>query len=637
MEKGRIMDAQQHNRRRLLAAFGDFRRTWPQLLITYLLSLVFAVLMITPLVGALLKIFLTQVKDGVLADADIALFLLHPTGMAALVVVGAVSLGVVFVEQGVLMVIGFGAVEDRRVTWLDAARYVGRHAFGMVTLAGQVLVRLLLVAAPFLAGVGLVYLVFLTEHDINFYLVDKPPEWWWAVAWAALLLTGLAVIVLRMFSGWILSLAMVLFEGLRGRRALRQSTEMTAPYRWRIVLLLAAWLVGIGLLGVSVTYLIGLLGGMLIPDFSGNPLLVALGLGATLLVAGTVNLGLSIVATAIFALLIVRLYRLLAGPGRCEPELAARGSLGGKAQLAVPGKKIIWSGAAALVVVVIGVHIASTGVEDKYEDASSVDIIAHRGASGSAPENTLAAFQRAIDEKADWIELDVQESADGVVVVAHDSDFMKVARDGTKVWEATSEALSRIDIGSWFGAEFSDQRVPTLREALELAKDKLGVVIELKYYGHDHDLESRVVDVVEETGMAPQIQIMSLKAAGLRKSAALRPSWPHGLLNTASVGDLTKLEVDFLALNGAAATWAMIRAAHKKKMKIYVWTINDPVQMLVMLGRGVDGIITDEPALTKQLVEFRDQLSPLARLLVWIAGETSLLPDADVFSTAQDA
>jgi glycerophosphoryl diester phosphodiesterase len=93
----------------------------------------------------------------------------------------------------------------------------------------------------------------------------------------------------------------------------------------------------------------------------------------------------------------------------------------------------------------------------------------------------LAAFQRAIDEKADWIELDVQENADDIVVVAHDSDFMKVARNDIKIWDATTEDLRHIDIGSWFGPEFSDQRVPTLREALEVAKSKLGVVIELKY------------------------------------------------------------------------------------------------------------------------------------------------------------
>jgi glycerophosphoryl diester phosphodiesterase len=170
-----------------------------------------------------------------------------------------------------------------------------------------------------------------------------------------------------------------------------------------------------------------------------------------------------------------------------------------------------------------------------------------------------------------------------------------------------------------------------------MANGKLGVVIELKYYGHDRNLESRVIDVVEETEMSSNIKIMSLKLPGLRKSAELRPDWPHGLLNTASVGDLTRLNFDFLALNAVAASPAMIESAHKRGIKIYVWTINDPVQMSVMMSRGVDGIITDEPALVNQVIKLREDLSPFGRLLVWIAGESGLLRGVGESSSADDA
>ena len=108
-----------------------------------------------------------------------------------------------------------------------------------------------------------------------------------------------------------------------------------------------------------------------------------------------------------------------------------------------------------------------------------VVVIAHRGASKAAPENTLAAFKAAIAQSTDWVELDVQENADGVVIVAHDSDFMRFARNRLKVWNATTEELRHIDIGSWFAPEFSDERTPTLRHALELARGRAGVVIEL--------------------------------------------------------------------------------------------------------------------------------------------------------------
>ena len=617
----------------LLEARNDFRRTWPQLLLTDLLARTIVMVVLTPMVGLLIKLFLLQTDDGVLSDTDIILFLLHPLGITALIIVCSVSLGVLFAQQSVLMVVGFGAVEDRRVTWLDSMRYVTRYAFELVKLAGHVIVRLLLISAPFLAGVGGVYLLLLNKHDINFYLADKPPEFWWAIAIAGLLMMIMAVIVLKKCSSWIITMPLILFQGNRARQALRESARKLVVFGWKMALLLASWLAGVALLSGLVTFLVGLIGNVLIPDLGGNFAIIAIGLGITLMLAGLGNLAIAILSTALFPLLIVRLYQSLAGPGRLDPELAARGSLGEKASLHIPGKAIIGLSAAALALIILGGYAVSRSIDEE----AKIEIIAHRGASGTAPENTMASFQRAIVDNADWIELDVQENADDVIVVAHDSDFLKVARSNLKVWDATNENLRDLDIGSWYAPEYSNQRVPTLRQALELAKDKLGVVIELKYYGHDRNLESRVADIVEQTGMEADIMVMSLKIDGLRKVAALRPAWTRGLLNTASIGDLTRLDLDFLALNSRAASATMIHRAHKQGMKVYVWTINDPVQMSVMMSRGIDGIITDEPALARQVMELRKQLSPFGRLVVWIAGEAGLLPGIDKFSTEEDA
>ena len=617
----------------LFEARSDFYRTWPQLLLTDLLARIIVVVALTPMIGLLIKVFLLQTDNGVLSDTDIIVFLLHPLGITAFIIVCAISLGVLFAEQGVLMVVGFGAVEDRRMTWLDSMRYVTRYALELVKLGGHVIVRLLLISAPFLAGVGGVYLLFLNKHDINFYLVDNPPEFWWAISIAGLLVMITAVIVLKKCASWIITMPLILFEGNHAGQALRESARKVEVFGWKIALLLASWLVGVALLSGLVTYLVGLISNVLIPDFGGNFAIMASGLGITLMLAGLGNLAIAILSTALFPLLIVRLYRSLAGPGRLDPDLAARGSLGEKASLQIPGKAIFGLSAAAFVLIILGGYTVSQSIDEKAD----VEIIAHRGASGAAPENTMASFQRAIVDKADWIELDVQENADDTIVVAHDSDFMKVARSDLKVWDTTNESLRDLDIGGWYAPEYSNQRVPTLRQALELAKDKLGVVIELKYYGHDRNLESRVVDIVEQTGMESDIMVMSLKNDGLRKVAALRPAWTRGLLNTASIGDLTRLDLDFLALNARAASPAMINRAHKQKMKVYVWTINDPVQMSVMMSRGVDGIITDEPTLARQVMELRTQLTPFGRLIVWIAGETGFLHGVDKYSTEEDA
>ncbi len=617
----------------LRGALTDFRRTWPQLVLIDLLARALAVVAVTPIVGLLLKLFLMRTDDGVLADTDIAAFALHPIGLTAIVIVGAVSLGVWFAELGVLMSIGFGAVEDRRVTWLDGVRYVLRHAARLVRLAGHIIARLLLIAAPFLAAVGGVYLLLLDKYDINFYLADKPPAFWGAVGLAGLLLAGLGIIVLKKVAGWILTIPLVLFEAHNERQALRESRRATAEHGWRIALWLALWLVSIALVSWLVTFTIGLVGDLLVPDVGVSWVLMAIGLASTLVISFAANFTVAIVTTALLPLFVIRLYRTIGGPGRLAPAIADRGTLAARATFTVPGKKYLWAGAAALVVVGIGGYLGARSVSQDED----VTIIAHRGASGQAPENTMAAFEKAVADSTDWIELDVQENADGVVIVQHDSDFKRVGRDDLKVWNATNEELRDLDVGSWFGPEFSDQRVPTLRHVLERAKGHVNVLIELKYYGHDEQLESKVVEIVEQTGMEPHIMLMSLKREQLSKAAALRPDWTRGLLNTVSIGDLTRLDLNFLALNATAASLSQIRRAHERDMKVYVWTVDDPVQLSVMMSRGVDGVITDRPDVARQVLEFREQLSPVGRFLIWIAGEAGVLRGADEASSAEDA
>lgn len=174
----------------------------------------------------------------------------------------------------------------------------------------------------------------------------------------------------------------------------------------------------------------------------------------------------------------------------------------------------------------------------------------------------------------------MQESADGEVIVMHDSDYMKITGTDLKVWDATIDGLADIDIGSWFDPEFASERTPLLRDVLELAKDSgSGVLIELKYYGHDEMLEQHVADIVEETGMTDQIRAMSLKYEAVRKMKALRPRWSVGLLATATVGDLPALEADFLAVNMATASVRLVRDARAAGKEVYVWTVNGSLSM----------------------------------------------------------
>nr|WP_302478589.1 glycerophosphodiester phosphodiesterase [Ruegeria arenilitoris] len=273
---------------------------------------------------------------------------------------------------------------------------------------------------------------------------------------------------------------------------------------------------------------------------------------------------------------------------------------------------------AAVVAVLIGLWFGQHLLE-RVQAPDRAEVIGHRGAAAVRPENTMAAVLKAIEDGADWVEIDVQETADDVVIVAHDSDFMKLAGVNLKVRDATMEDVAQIDIGSWFGPEYADERTPTLREVLEAAKGKAKVIIELKYYGHDVDLENRVVALVEELGMQDDIATMSLKYPAVQKMKSIRPDWRAGVLAATAVGDLTGLEGDFLAVNAAMATPGLVRSVHEAGKDIYVWTVNDPLQMSAMASMGVDGLITDRPAMANEVLRVRAEMGPAERLLLWMA------------------
>jgi glycerophosphoryl diester phosphodiesterase len=204
---------------------------------------------------------------------------------------------------------------------------------------------------------------------------------------------------------------------------------------------------------------------------------------------------------------------------------------------------------------------------------------------------------------------------------------MKLAGRDLKIWDATMEDLKEIDIGSWFDPRFQDQRVPTLAEVLDECKGKIRVNIELKYYGHDVQLEQRVADIVQSRGMASQVMAMSLKRDGVKKMKSIEPDWKVGLLMSVSAGDLNKIEADFLAVNVGFTSRRLVRRAHEQGREVFVWTVNDAPTMSTMIGRGVDGLLTDKPALARTVLEQRAQMSAPERLLLQLAGILGATPE----------
>jgi glycerophosphoryl diester phosphodiesterase len=173
-----------------------------------------------------------------------------------------------------------------------------------------------------------------------------------------------------------------------------------------------------------------------------------------------------------------------------------------------------------------------------------------------------------------------------------------------------------VDIGSFTGPQFASERVPTLAEALDACKGRSRVIVELKSYGHDQQLEEKVAAIVEAAGMVNDTIFMSLDHGMVRRMKMLRPQWRVGVLVAKAIGDLTSLEADFYAVEARIATRSMVRQAHRAGRDVYVWTVNDPAWMLSAMSHGVDGLITDRPEVARQVVARRAGMSDAQRILV---------------------
>lgn len=614
------------NDHRSLLATGaaDLRTTWKALALTDIAYKIIALIVLTPLVGILFRTLLAMSGRSVLADQDILHFFLGPVGWVCFVLVGALWLGIVAIELAALMGILAAAAAAKRVTVLGALRFAGAHAWPVVRLTARLAAFTLLAIAPLLVVAGLVYVALLTQYDINFYLKEKPPVFWVAVGLGGVIVAALVAVLLYLASSWFFTLPLVLFEGVSPAKSLRASRARAAGHRPRLLLWIALWVVASVVLSTIATSAVLFLGQFLIPRATGSVELLLAAIGSMLILWASVNLVVNLLTTTTFAAILFGLYRHFGLPGdldltrlkHVEPTPAAAGLRLTRMRL------VAATGVAILVAVAVGiVAVRSVHLEDRTA------IIAHRGASKAAPENTLAAIKKAIEDKADWVEIDVQETADDKVVVFHDSDFMKLAGVDLKIWDATMDDLKDIDIGSWFAPEFKDQRVPTLDEVLDVCKGKVGVNIELKYYGHDKQLEQRVAEIVKAHDMAAEIVVMSLKIDAVKKMKLLRPNWKVGLLMSVSAGDMRTLEADFLAVNAGFANRRLVRSTHAGGKEIFVWTVNDISTMSAMVSRGVDGLITDKPALAKAVLEMRAKLSAPERLLLELAGVFGLDPE----------
>jgi glycerophosphoryl diester phosphodiesterase len=258
-----------------------------------------------------------------------------------------------------------------------------------------------------------------------------------------------------------------------------------------------------------------------------------------------------------------------------------------------------------------------------------LEVHAHRGGAGLAPENTLAAFRKALELGVDALEMDLHVTRDGVVVVIHDETLERTTDGRGDVGDLSFDAVKRSDAGGKFAPAFRGERVPALQEVIDLVRasgnGRVRLDLELKYHqdrpGKPEDFEGRVLDLLRQTGFAERVNVISFHHPSLAKVKALEPKIRTGLLAGGRtpppdpVGLVRQFCADYYSPGFRHVTPEAVAALHRAGIPIVPWTVNEETEMRRQMALGIgtlagDGIATDFPDRLIDLVNARLESRP---------------------------
>ncbi|MCP4575943.1 MAG: hypothetical protein GY846_06635 [Deltaproteobacteria bacterium] len=572
--------------------------------------------LLSPFVSWLLSLLAVGPGDQMIGNAELIDWLLSRSGLIFLGVGGSL----VLMSLAVQLVGLIWIAREKGQAGLQSLREAIIKLFyafpNLFQFCISVFLLCVVVLSPLVLGFGAVYLFFLSAHDINFYVTANPPAWTWALAlaglWTIMWACGAGALLVR----WIYLLPLWL-DGVRPfRKALGSSWDMTRGVFWRL-----SGLTGLCILFWTLAQVVAAQGLILatrpsINFFSENLyglfVVICIYLALTSISTFVIHfIGTGWIVCTLMACYGDHSLSLFDHPPpKVLPEPVKKHSRTSHEKLL----RLFLLGN-LVTITAISIGFSMWLIEERNLPSKPILIIAHRAGAHHGPENTLAALKKAIELGADYAEIDVQRTLDGSVVVAHDQDLMRLALDPRRIRETTYLDLSQVDIGSGFHKDFADQRLARLSDFLSAASGKIRLLIELKYYGTDSLLAEETVKFVAKAHAEKEVEFMSLNLESVRQLKRLAPKIPAGYLLAAGLGDMASSGVQFVAVPAGQATVERMKAARKKGIKIYAWTVNDMDGILDVMEVGIDGVITDDPAMARKAIDDIRKLSGLERLL----------------------
>ena len=250
------------------------------------------------------------------------------------------------------------------------------------------------------------------------------------------------------------------------------------------------------------------------------------------------------------------------------------------------------------------------------ETLPGMQIVSHRGYSSKAPENTIPAIELAIQAHADYVEIDVQQTKDGVLVLLHDRNLRRTTGLNKLIYNTNYKEIKKLDAGSWFGSEYAGTNIPTLEEVLELCQGRINLSIELKFHAHKKHLEEDLIALIEEYDFVENCFVSSFNYDSIVKIKKLNEDISTGYIMSPAYGDFyNKPHIDFLSVRATLVSRNIVERAHEAGKEVHVWTVNTRKDLERMKSLGVDYVVTDEPQLAKEVLFSNDTTDTFIEML----------------------
>jgi len=248
---------------------------------------------------------------------------------------------------------------------------------------------------------------------------------------------------------------------------------------------------------------------------------------------------------------------------------------------------------------------------------TKIKIVAHRGASGYAPELTFAAFSKALETGVDSIEVDVHQSADGKIVIFHDLTLDRTTNGTGLVASKTYKELRQLDAGSWFDPAFAGEKILLFNEFIELVKGKAGIIVEVKYGSQIYpEIENNILTILKSSGMLHDSVVSSSRVTILNTFKTIAPDLRLGKVLTPKELWRSLFQYNSFAhkqkllehIKEIHPHWSFVDShfmnwARLVDLEVFPWTINKERKIRVMIDRGVNGVITDFPDVARRVVK----------------------------------